>query len=84
MTVMFDATIIWVCPELQKELLIIFSISSSIDNYGPFFSLDVILSNMDDENFGIKNSNTLDRIAHAIHMNHMWEQAAQLYKVGCN
>ena len=57
---------------------------SSIDDYGPFFSLDVILSHMDDENYGIKNTNTLDRIAHGIHMHHMWEQAALLYKVGCN
>jgi len=62
------------------ENAIYVNLTKSIDNYGPFFSLDVILSNMDDENFGIKNSNTLDRIAHAIHMNHMWEQAAQLYK----
>ena len=56
----------------------------SIDDYGPFFALDVILTHMDDENFGIKNTNTLDRIAHDIHMHHMWEQAAHLYKVDCN
>jgi len=56
------------------------NLTKSIDDYGPFFSLDVILSHMDDENYGIKNTNTLDRIAHGIHMHHMWEQAALLYK----
>ena len=52
-----------------------------MDNYGPFFALDMILSNMDDKFYGIMNANILDRIAHAMHMHNMWEHASKSYKV---
>ena len=52
-----------------------------MDNYGPFFALDMILSNMDDKLYGIMNANVLDRIAHAMHMHNMWEHASKSYKV---
>ena len=51
----------------------------SFDNPA-FFSLDNILSNMDHEEYGIMNANTLDRIAHDLHMIHMWEGAALYYQ----
>ena len=51
----------------------------SFDNPA-FFALDNILSNMDHEEYGIMNANTLDRIAHDLHMIHMWEGAALYYQ----
>jgi len=67
-------------PNHLHENAVLVNLTSSIDNYGPFFSLDMILSNMDDKMFGIKNSNILDRIAHAMHMQNMWEHASKSYK----
>ena len=57
-----------------------YSISFSLD-YGPFFALDNVLSHMDDTEYGIGNSNTLDQIAHGMHMHHMWNCASKKYKV---
>jgi len=62
------------------ENAVFVNLTNSMDDYGPFFSLDLILSNMDDTDYGIKNSNVLDRIAHAMHMHHMWEHASKMYK----
>jgi len=67
-------------PNHLHENAVFVNLTSSIDNYGPFFSLDMILSNMDDKMFGIKNSNILDRIGHALHMHNIWEQASKSYK----
>ena len=35
---------------------------------------------MDHEEYGIMNANTLDRIAHDLHMIHIWEGAALYYQ----
>jgi len=35
---------------------------------------------MDDEEYGIMNANTLDRLAHDLHMIHIWEGAALYYQ----
>jgi len=62
------------------ENAVFVNLTNSMDDYGPFFSLDLILSNMDDSVYGIKNTNIMDRIAHAMHMHHMWEHASKMYK----
>jgi len=49
-------------------------------SYGPFFSLDRVLSHLDSPNWGIKNANTLDMIAHDMHMHMMWQGASEKYK----
>ena len=64
----------------SSKIIYVFTLFS-MDDYGPFFSLDLILSNMDDSVYGIKNTNIMDRIAHAMHMHHMWEHASKMYKV---
>jgi len=56
------------------------NLTNSMDNYGPFFSIDMILSNMDNKMYGTKNANILDRIAHAMHMQKIWEHASKFYK----
>jgi hypothetical protein len=35
---------------------------------------------MDDNVYGFKNGNALDRIAHALHMQETWSNAAKVYK----
>ena len=35
---------------------------------------------MDDNGYGFKNGNALDRIAHALHMQETWSNAAKVYK----
>jgi len=44
------------------------------------FALDHVLSNMEDNNYDIKNGNALDRIAHNLHMQELWQNAAKFYK----
>merc|ERR1711915_567864 len=48
-------------------------------SYGPFFALDNVLSHLDDQDWGIKNAYTLDRIAHDIHMHMIWQAASGKY-----
>jgi len=44
------------------------------------FALNHVLSNMEDNNYDIKNGNALDRIAHNLHMQELWQNAAKFYK----
>jgi len=44
------------------------------------FTLDHVLSHMEDNEYGIKNGNALDRVAHALHMQETWQNAAKIYK----
>merc|ERR1739838_308947 len=44
------------------------------------FVLDHVLSHMEDNEYGIKNGNALDRVAHALHMQETWQNAAKVYK----
>jgi len=44
------------------------------------FALDHVLSNMDDNSYDFKNGNALDRIAHNLHMQEVWQNAAKKYK----
>merc|ERR1712106_106712 len=44
------------------------------------FALDHVLSHMEDNEYGIKNGNALDRVAHALHMRETWQNAAKVYK----
>merc|ERR1712106_7992 len=44
------------------------------------FALDHVLSHMEDNKYGIKNGNALDRVAHALHMQETWQNAAKVYK----
>merc|ERR1712107_561503 len=60
------------------ENAIFINLTNSID-YPPFFALDCILSNMDNRKYGIKHANFKDRIAHDLHMHHMWEVASGFY-----
>ena len=43
------------------------------------FALDHVLSNMDDNLYDFKNGNALDRIAHNLHMQEVWQNAAKKY-----
>jgi len=67
-------------PNHLNDNAVFVNLTNSMDNYGPFFALDMILSNMDDKLYGIMNANVLDRIAHAMHMHNMWEHASKSYK----
>jgi len=67
-------------PNHLNDNAVFINLTNSMDNYGPFFALDMILSNMDDKFYGIMNANILDRIAHAMHMHNMWEHASKSYK----
>merc|ERR1719239_1559574 len=49
-------------------------------SFPPLHILDVILSNMDDTEYGIKNSNIIDKIAHDLHMSEIWTSAAKYVK----
>merc|ERR1739838_112029 len=44
------------------------------------FALDHVLSHIEDNEYGIKNGNALDRVAHALHMQETWQNAAKIYK----
>ena len=46
-----------------------------------FFSLDQILSRMDQPDYSIKNANMLDKIAHELHMQEGWTLAGKHYQV---
>ena len=49
-----------------------------------FFSLDQILSRMDQPDYSIKNANMLDKIAHELHMQEGWTLAGKHYQVSEN
>jgi len=66
-------------PRHLHQHAIWINVSNGLD-YGPFFALDNVLSHMDDTEYGIGNSNTLDQIAHGMHMHHMWNCASKKYK----
>merc|ERR1712106_108973 len=44
------------------------------------FALNHVLSHMEDNEDDIKNGNALDRVAHALHMQETWQNAAKVYK----
>ena len=46
-----------------------------------FFSLDQILSHMNQPDYSIKNANMLDKIAHELHMQEGWTLAGKYYQV---
>ena len=46
-----------------------------------YSALDHVLSNIDDPNYGVKNANDLDMIAHTLHMQKQWSVAGKAYKV---
>ena len=46
-----------------------------------FFSLDQILSRMNQPDYSIKNANMLDKIAHELHMQEGWTLAGKHYQV---
>eukprot|EP00092_Neocalanus_flemingeri_P044481 GFUD01049341.1.p1 GENE.GFUD01049341.1~~GFUD01049341.1.p1 ORF type:complete len:406 (+),score=108.00 GFUD01049341.1:162-1220(+) len=43
-------------------------------------ALDMVLSNMDNENWGVKAYDTVLRIVHEMHMNEIWTHAGEFYK----
>jgi len=43
-------------------------------------ALDQVLSHMDDNDFGIRNAPTLEKVVHAMHMLEIWELAKPIYK----
>merc|ERR1719239_283383 len=49
-------------------------------SFPPLHILDVILSNMEVTEYGIKNSNIIDKIAHDLHMSEIWTSAAKYVK----
>ena len=46
-----------------------------------FFSLDQILSRMNQPDYSIKNANMLDKIAHELHMQEGWTLSGKQYQV---
>jgi len=48
------------------------------------FALNHVLSHMEDNEYGFKNGNALDRVAHALHMQETWQNAAKVYKTLTN
>merc|ERR1712142_1264618 len=49
-------------------------------SFPAMFALDHILSNMEDNDYDFKNGNALDRLAHNLHMQETWANAAKIYR----
>jgi len=49
-------------------------------SFSAMFALDHVLSNMEDNSYDFKNGNALDRLAHNLHMQETWANAAKVYK----